>query len=202
MGVFAVIVLAACALWIRGCLHALSLIAVVYALCLMVKDRSTLRGLLAIMVTVHGLFLFGSDYLVNRIFDIYLTGGHLTEPFGGRLPFALLVIGVICIAMTVVALCFILECFDHVQEYKYRISLGSIELYVDRVRHLFLGKGLSSSQADVLILIAQGRGSAQIAVELCMSKGTVNTARRVGYKKLGVHSKAELMGYLNREMGQ
>lgn len=200
--VFAVIALAVCALWIRGCLHALSLMAVVYALCLMVKDRSALRGLLAIMVTVHGLFLFGSDYLVNRIFDIFLTGGYLTEPFGGRLPFALLVIGVICIAMTVVALCFILECFDHVQEYKYRTSLGSIELYADRVRHLFLGKGLSSSQADVLILIVQGRGSAQIAVELCMSKGTVNTARRVGYKKLGVHSKVELMSYLNREMGR
>ena len=202
VGVFAVIVLAVCALWVRGCLHALSLMAVVCALCLMVKDRSTLRGLLAIMVTVHGLFLFGSDYLVNRTFDIFLTGGHLTEPFGGRLPFALLVIGVNCIAMTVVALCFVLECLDYAQEYKYRTSLGSIELYADRVRHLFLGKGLSSSQADTLILIAQDRNSAQIAVELCMSKGAVNTARRVGYKKLGVHSKLELVSYLNQEMGQ
>lgn len=202
VGVVATVVLAVCVTWVRGGLHALSLMSVMCTLHLMVKDRSMLRGILAAMVSVHGLFLFGSDYLVNRILDIYLTGGYLTDPFGGRSPFSLLVIGAVCVTMAVVALCFALECLDYVQEFKYRTCFGSIGFDADRARFLFLGKGLSSSQADVLVLIAQGRSSMQIAAELCMSKGAINAARRVGYKRLGVHSKAELASYLNREIGQ
>lgn len=53
-------------------------------------------------------------------------------------------------------------------------------------------RGLSETQAAVLAAICAGKTSREIENELAFSHGTVNSARREGYRALGVHSADEL----------
>lgn len=57
-------------------------------------------------------------------------------------------------------------------------------------------RGLNETQASVCSLIAAGRTTAEIASELGIAAGTVNSARAYGYKLLGIHSREELIELL------
>ena len=57
-------------------------------------------------------------------------------------------------------------------------------------------RGLNETQASVCSLIAAGRTTAEIASELGIAAGTVNSARAYGYKLLGIHSREELVELL------
>lgn len=61
------------------------------------------------------------------------------------------------------------------------------------------GARLSAREREVLILIANGRTSAEIAAELAISAGTVEAHRRNLMAKLGLHTIAELTKYAVRE---
>ena len=62
-----------------------------------------------------------------------------------------------------------------------------------RMRALFVSKGASETQADVLLAICEGKSGSEIEHELFLSRGTVNSARWAGYACLGVHSRAGLV---------
>lgn len=55
--------------------------------------------------------------------------------------------------------------------------------------------GLTEREREVLLLIAQGRTTAEIAAELVLSPHTVQTHRDHIMGKLGLHSKTELVKY-------
>ena len=53
-------------------------------------------------------------------------------------------------------------------------------------------RGLNPTQCQVLLLIMEGASGPEIARQLCVAPGTVKSARRVGYRVLGVHSAGAL----------
>jgi two-component system NarL family response regulator len=58
---------------------------------------------------------------------------------------------------------------------------------------------LSAREREVLVLIANGKTSAEIAAQLSISVGTVDAHRRNIMAKLGLHTVAELTKYAVRE---
>lgn len=57
-------------------------------------------------------------------------------------------------------------------------------------------KGLSETQASVCSLIAEGKTTSEIAADLGVAAGTVNSARAYGYQLLHIHSREELVELL------
>ncbi len=60
-------------------------------------------------------------------------------------------------------------------------------------------KGLGETQANVCALIAAGKTTSEIASELGIATGTVNSARAYGYRLLHVHSREELVELLKKD---
>lgn len=60
-------------------------------------------------------------------------------------------------------------------------------------------KGLSETQASVCSLIAEGKTTSEIAADLGVAAGTVNSARAYGYQLLHIHSREELVELLKDE---
>ena len=66
-------------------------------------------------------------------------------------------------------------------------------------RAALLARGLSQTQSDVLSLVARGLSTDEVAESLGIAPGTVSSARAMGYRMLGVHSREELAALLERE---
>lgn len=62
-------------------------------------------------------------------------------------------------------------------------------------------RGLNETQASVCSLIAAGKTTSEIAADLGVAAGTVNSARAYGYQLLHIHSREELVELL-RDDGQ
>ncbi len=60
-------------------------------------------------------------------------------------------------------------------------------------------KGLSAREMEVLIMIANGRNSREIADQLCISKKTVDKHRASIRRRLGIFTIAGLTRYAIRE---
>lgn len=65
-----------------------------------------------------------------------------------------------------------------------------------------LGRGLNETQAQVIARIAQEQTVSRICDELCVSEGTVNSVRFHAYRALHVHSREELVGLLQQDVGR
>lgn len=63
-------------------------------------------------------------------------------------------------------------------------------------------KGVGDLEAEVLTLSAQGYTRPQICDLLHIATGTVNSCRASAYKKLGIHSKGELLKLLEKTPGK
>lgn len=63
-----------------------------------------------------------------------------------------------------------------------------------RLSAYLVSRGLNETEVDVAMLLATGCGGSEICSKRCLSPGAVNSARRTAYRKLGVHSLAELVG--------
>ena len=61
--------------------------------------------------------------------------------------------------------------------------------------------GLTRREEEVLGLLAQNTSDAQIEAALCVSRATVRTHIQHVYEKMGVHSKAEVVEVVARELG-
>lgn len=67
---------------------------------------------------------------------------------------------------------------------------------IRRFSAYLVSKGLNPTEVDVARLVLQGLASPEIASRLNLSRGAVNSARRGAYRKLGIHSRAELVEIL------
>lgn len=70
-----------------------------------------------------------------------------------------------------------------------------------RARAYLAARSLSDLQVAVTLGIVRGCGGAELARELSYSRGSINSARRAAYAKLGVHSRTELLELFRRELG-
>ncbi|MBR2835367.1 MAG: helix-turn-helix transcriptional regulator [Coriobacteriales bacterium] len=80
-----------------------------------------------------------------------------------------------------------------------KLDLSSITA-VD-VAHALQDKGLSEREAEVALLVLQGKNNSQIASEACIAQSTLRTHLRNIYAKLDVHSRTELVDLLVQKLG-
>lgn len=71
----------------------------------------------------------------------------------------------------------------------------------ERMAHYLRARGLNETQVAVLLGIVQGQTASAIADTLGYSRGTVNSARLVGYRALGVRSRRELIDCITAGIG-
>lgn len=74
---------------------------------------------------------------------------------------------------------------------------GARMRFQDKMDALANAHGLTKREAEVLKLFVRGRSGARIAEDLYISSGTVSTHLRNVYRKLGVHSRQELIDLLD-----
>lgn len=75
-----------------------------------------------------------------------------------------------------------------------------VEGDIERIMSYCAGRGATGLQGIVIARIAAGDSGRQIAHAVGYSIGSVNSARLAAYKLLGVHSRAELLELLNRDL--
>lgn len=71
--------------------------------------------------------------------------------------------------------------------------------FVTTCKSVALNYGLTPRELEVLIILAQGNTLARVQEELVISEGTAITHRRNVYRKLGVHSKQELIDFVRKQ---
>lgn len=80
-------------------------------------------------------------------------------------------------------------------------NLDPHAFYASRVRLLANTHGLTPREEEIVVLTACGLDSPAIARKLSVSDNTVRTHKRNAYKKLGIHSKQDLLALLSMEPG-
>lgn len=68
----------------------------------------------------------------------------------------------------------------------------------DAYRRIAFDRGLTPRELDVLVVLGRGNTLARVQSELVISEGTAITHRRNIYRKLDVHSKQELLDFVER----
>lgn len=103
----------------------------------------------------------------------------------------------LCVAITAVRLTSILIRLGRVN------AASEAPVNVSTHAEAFLrSKGVGDLEAEVLTLSAQGYTRPQICDLLHIAAGTVNSCRASAYKKLGIHSKGELLELLEETAGK
>ncbi len=75
-------------------------------------------------------------------------------------------------------------------------KLCDFEIDEESVSLYFASRGLTPLESDVLVKLVQGKTGPQAAQELHYAVGTINSARWSAYRKLGIHSRDELLRLL------
>lgn len=86
----------------------------------------------------------------------------------------------------------------HVSELRRRIELSQTGMWPTLAKRL-MERGLTRGEARVALMVVRGMSARDIADELVVSRKTVASQRKAAYRRLGVHSRAELAAYLARE---
>lgn len=136
---------------------------------------------------------FSSGVLIGDI-GVNLYGDLLTDlirsaTYDGAQPLRLAAAGAIGAACAIVA--FALFRGSHLQIHGSR-STATTPADEKRLTAYLAYRGLSDTQIDVLLRIARGMTGPEIAEELHIARGTVNSARAAGYAVLKVHSQRQL----------
>ena len=103
----------------------------------------------------------------------------------------------LCVAITAARLTGILIRLDRVN------AASEAPVGASTYTEAFLrSKGVGDLETEVLTLSAQGYTRPQICDLLHIATGTVNSCRASAYKKLGIHSKGELLELLEETAGK
>lgn len=102
-----------------------------------------------------------------------------------------------------VSLCYVWAIVDEVLMSRAQSISETIEDDVqNRATMALKARGLNQTQASVALLTALGYTRSGIADELCLSVGSVNSARAAIYRRLDVHKKDELRVEIGRMIGE
>ncbi len=113
-------------------------------------------------------------------------------------------ISVICaLGSFAISLCYAWAIVEEVQMSRAQSINESIELDVrNRAIMALKARGLNQTQASVALLTVLGYTRSGIANELCLSVGSVNSARASIYRRLDVHRKDELRMRMEQLIGE
>lgn len=150
------------------------------------------------LIAIFGLCAIASDILVNKYGDYLIYNDAFTDPYGGRQAFTMLC-AVCAIIAGIVAIfaCALLTRSIHARSLASNVNKSGFEPN-GRVWHYLMGCGLNETQTSVLLMIAKGASSQQISDALGYSRGSINSARRVGYTRLGVRDRLGLVTLLSQ----
>lgn len=157
------------------------------------QERRSLSGT---CLFAFGIASMATDVLANRYADMLWGNDGWTQPFGGRTAFSaycLVLIALFSVVILVVYITGVRQVIASACAERHRPSVLETS---GRGWHFLISRGISETQATVLLLVARGKSSDQIARELHYSRGTINTARREGYARLKVHDRLQLIELL------
>lgn len=174
--------------------NAITLVLALAALCVLISAVSTRDRLLPLIspgwiALFFGMGTLSSFILVTRIGDYLVMNDYYTQLFGGRQNFLILSYSVAS-ALSVAG---IIACVTVHNRLRDRIAADAPHTDETRLRGYLVSRGCNETETNTLLLIAQGRTTSQIAAELHYAEGTINSARRTGYAKLAVSSRAALV---------
>ena len=142
------------------------------------------------LMLAAGCFL--AVYVVNRYGTALYRQANGAGLFGGQAGYALFV-GVIAGTLLLVLVGAWVVAMT-VRERDSRVSrLAPTPSQAQRLRGYLVGRGLRELEIDVVLLIASGASASEMAVALNYARSSVATARREAYRKLGVHSRDQLV---------
>ena len=146
------------------------------------------KGILGIASLAFSAGVLIGDIGVNLYGDL-LTDLIRSATYEGAQPLRLVAAGTV--GALCVTLAFVLSKGSYLQ------TVGSQHSFATpddekRLAAYLAYRGLSDTQVDVLLRIARGMTGAEIAADLHIARGTVNSARAAGYAALKVHSKQQL----------
>lgn len=192
-----ILAMLACLMW-RPSLFAISACAFC-ALLYQMSNRSMLNPTcIGACAVSFGLSAIASDVLVNKYGDYIFGNDGFTSPFGGRQSFAMLCFIYAILAGTIaVAACILLMRSMHAHSLTTNMDASGFDVG-GRAWHYLMGCGLNETQASVLLMIAKGASSQQISDALGYSRGSINSARHVGYTRLRVRDRLGLVKLLSQ----
>lgn len=137
-------------------------------------------------VFVYG-FIGGACYLSSLLGDILGGRAHLLSGYGFVQVLAISFVCLYILSMVLLAL----------HKGNATVSLKPADeppdLFEESCAIVITQNGLSQREAETMKMIARGRDLPTISKTLCISKGTVQTHSKSLYRKLGIHSKQELI---------
>lgn len=160
-------------------------------------DKKEIELIGSFVLIAFGIGSLGADYSINKYYDllygnmqsIFAWGGLHSAVSAGAITVALfLFIALLCAAALCKQVYERIDCVAFSQDY-HPITDARLFSYLE-------GRGLNKTQSSVLVGIARGLSSSEIAFAEHYSLGTVNSARHSGYRILGVHTKAQLLDLL------
>ncbi len=146
------------------------------------------KGILGIASLAFSTGVLIGDIGVNLYGDL-LTDLIRSATYEGAQPLRLVAAGTV--GALCVTLAFVLSKGSYLQTVGSQHSLATPD-DEKRLAAYLAYRGLSDTQVDVLLRIARGMTGAEIAADLHIARGTVNSARAAGYAALKVHSKQQL----------
>ena len=146
------------------------------------------KGILGIASLAFSAGVLIGDIGVNLYGDL-LTDLIRSATYEGAQPLRLVAAGTV--GALCVTLAFVLSKGSYLQIVGSQHSFATPD-DEKRLAAYLAYRGLSDTQVDVLLRIARGMTGAEIAADLHIARGTVNSARAAGYAALKVHSKQQL----------
>lgn len=193
----AILALLSCLLW-RPSLFVISLCTFCELIYQAWRQSALRPSNVGACIVILGLSAIASDILVNKYGDYIFGNDAWTDPFGGRQAFTMLcVICTIIAGIAAIFACTLLARSIHAHSLASNVNESGLEPD-GRVWHYLMGCGLNETQTSVLLMIAKGASSRQISDALGYSRGSINSARHVGYTRLGVRDRLGLVKLLSQ----
>ncbi len=137
---------------------------------------------------------FAAVYAAN-VYGTALFRQGSNAVLGGQEGYSLFVGTIVGICLLMLALGWIAACVLRERDSR-ATRLTPTPSQTVRLRGYLVGRGLRELEVDVALLTASGASAAQVAQALNYARSSVASARREAYRKLGVHSREQLVTVL------
>lgn len=140
--------------------------------------------------SVYAANLYGTRLLMLRPVSVF---GQ--SPLAVRAGFSAFVLAVCAVILLIVVLVWAAYIVLGERDRRFR-GIDPEPTLEQRLRGYLVSRGLTAFEADVVLRLAHGRKVAEVSAELSYARSTVAAARQGAYRKLGVHSREQLVALL------
>ena len=164
------------------------------------------RRLFSIALPLAFALCWVTGFLAEPIVRLIVEEGGLAIAFVstfGDVPFAPYAIGAFDVLLWLSVLMLALGCSHAETEWGSSVLMASLDEddSLERMRHYLEGRGLQGLQIDVALGIVRGDSLSALSEALHYSPGSINTAKTVVYRALGVHDRRQLIAHIVRGTG-